>query len=195
MPRDATEDLSVLPDDFRILHICESIKHVNALITRHLEAETRSFWKNILFPQFHLAPIMHDLLSMPRITEQDGTAEMCREVFRLAAVLYLRRLWAPFGMDESGEAQYLTKLRRILTQIDFAPIWTFEPSLLQWISAVVALHSAVPDGEQGDVEPLQPNQLQRRSEPGSLYLTGTTASQLWCESVLGPLESVLLHDD
>lgn len=194
MPRDAAENLSVLPDDFKVLHICESIKHANTLVTRHLVTENRNFWKDVLFPQFHLAPIMHDLLSMPRITEQDDAAEMCRELFRLAAVLYLRRLWAPFGMDKSGEAQYLTKLQRIWTEIDFATVWAFDPSILQWISAVVALHSAMLDGEQGDVEPLQQNQSQHRSELGNLHLTGTMASQLWCESVLGPLECILPDD-
>lgn len=180
IPLQATGLVPDLPDDVQISFICESIEKLNIVIQCRLETAGDGLWGDVLFPQFHLAPILHDLLSMSRASVMDSASAHSKEFFRLAAVLYLCKLWTLFGMDMVGDARYVAKLELSWTQQDLSLIWCFERPLFLWAILVSCTCEKAPvEMRREMVHLLQEHGWQYHQPPG------VVPRSLWCESALG----------
>ncbi|KAJ0415224.1 hypothetical protein BJY00DRAFT_317985 [Aspergillus carlsbadensis] len=102
------------------------------------ELSTRNLWTDIIFPGFHISPILHALLSQPRATVYDDVDDRLRECFRLAAIIYLTELRGLFGVDTIPGQSYGSKLRLFLQGVDL-PVYS-EPAnfYLVWALTVGA---------------------------------------------------------
>lgn len=100
------------------------------------ESAQRHLWSDPVFPGFHIAPILGDLLvTRPQVDENADIATTSLEAFRLAAILYIYSLRSKFGIDAlSIASRYAVKLRTILLSslFDREP----SPTLLVWILVV-----------------------------------------------------------
>lgn len=194
LPLQASGFFMQLPDDVQVSLICEDIKRLNTALRQHIKTDGDQFWRNVLFPQFNLAPILYNLLSMPRATATDDAPAQSRELFRLAAILYLCKLWSRFGMDLSGDAVYVAKLRAAWTRHDFFRTWSFDHPLLLWTILVFCTYNRAP--------------AEMRRECGDLLLDhgpkdhsaaapapAAIPRSLWCEPALGSLDTVLEDDE
>lgn len=88
-PMQTAELFPGLSEDTEISHVCENAKRLNIQIEKRFATARDELWSDVLFPQFHLAPILDDLLSMPRASVMDGAYASSKELFRLAAILYI----------------------------------------------------------------------------------------------------------
>ncbi|KAL3494386.1 hypothetical protein BJX62DRAFT_234263 [Aspergillus germanicus] len=107
------------------------------------ELSMRDLWTDIIFPGFHISPILHALLSQPRATVFDRLDGRLRECFRLAAVIYLTELRGLFGVDTIPGQLYGSKLRLFLQGVDL-PVYA-EPGnfYLVWALTVGACASCL----------------------------------------------------
>lgn len=137
---------STLSHDSAVAHIFGAIQRVNALINSEADALGDAFWRTVLFPGFHLAPILYDLLSLPR-----GTLDVAsqflkrRECFRLAGILYISEVRAKFGMDNTGATSYAYKLLRALKSRDMLVSWGCDNLFLLWSLTIGSVSLCVPE--------------------------------------------------
>lgn len=174
-----------------VARICESLRQVNAIINRHVAAEQDGFWRNALFPQFHLAPILHDLLSMPRSSESGDITVRRKECFRLAAILYIVELQARFGVDRTGAATYVDKLELALRCGDMTYSWGVDNPFLCWILVVTATSACIPDAMRRELTNLLSSHVSAPGLHGIGELAAMFPLSLWCDSALGSFSSIL----
>jgi hypothetical protein len=137
---------STLNQDPAVTHIFEAIQQVNTVVNREAEARGDAFWRTVLFPGFHLAPILYDLLSLPR--DANGTASKFskrRECFRLAGILYVSEVRAKFGMDNTGATSYAYKLLRALKSPEMLVSWESDSFFLIWSLTIGSASLCVPE--------------------------------------------------
>lgn len=162
--------------------ICNGLRQVHEIITAELL--TRDLWGDVLFPVFHLSPILYDLLSMPRGTIHENMYVRRRECFRLAAVLYVTELRAKFGVDASPAILYASKLRNMLQAGDMLRPWGPSNVFLLWSLTVAASSTCVLEGlRRGFVHMLstaaQAAGITRFPELVTLF-----ATFLWCDETM-----------
>ncbi|KAL2796677.1 hypothetical protein BJX66DRAFT_335661 [Aspergillus keveii] len=118
-----------------IFQFRDSIVELHDIIRSELS--TRDLWTDIIFPGFHISPILHALLSQPRATVYVAMGDRLRECFRLAAVIYLSELRGLFGVDTIPGQLYGSKLQLLLQGVDLAVyaeptsfylVWVLTPS-------------------------------------------------------------------
>lgn len=188
-PVQTTELFPGLSEDTEISRVCGNIKRLNIEIEKRFATARDELWSDVLFPQFHLAPILHDLLSMPRASVMDGAYASSKELFRLAAILYICNLWALFGMDTVGDARYLAKLKLFWTQQDLSRIWCFTRPLFLWSVLVFCTYQ----GTSADMRQQWIRLLQEHAPDdwqGGQTL-GVIPRGLWCQSALGSPDPIL----
>lgn len=148
-PMPAIEHLDsngLLSQDPAVAHIFEAIQQVNSLINTEAHVQGDVFWQTVLFPGFHLAPILYDLLSLPRVTH--GMADkfsMRRECFRLAGILYISEVRAKFGMDNTGAISFAQKLLYTLKSPDMLSSWESDNFFLIWSLMIGSVSLCVPE--------------------------------------------------
>jgi hypothetical protein len=118
----------------QVKHICEAIRNVQALL--HSEIRSRNVWQDATFHGFHIIPILGHVLAMRRQRpEAADNLNTSLELFRLAAVLYINAIRAPFGLDTlSAEPLYASKIQIILSSL--YSIGNIPPSTLVWVLSV-----------------------------------------------------------
>ncbi|KAH8649322.1 hypothetical protein BX600DRAFT_474933 [Xylariales sp. PMI_506] len=139
--------LTNLEQDPVVLHICGLIRRVNDIIEVELRSKGDEFWSDVLFPGFHLAPILHDLLSMPRGTINDPVEQRQRECYRLASILHVTELRGKFGADTEPAVLYATKLQTMINTQGTLSRWSLasNDTFLIWSLVVAASSSCVPE--------------------------------------------------
>ena len=141
MPRTtAGEDLATDP---AIARICDLMRQASTLIDTDSLVRGDDLWRDVLFTPFHLHPPLHDLLSLPRCSSQDHVHTRRREVFRLAAIIYLTELRKRFTIDDAPAIIYDTKLTMVLATLDMAESWGESNVFLIWSLVVAASCSCV----------------------------------------------------
>ncbi|KAK1238827.1 hypothetical protein MKX08_005888 [Trichoderma sp. CBMAI-0020] len=136
----------LLSQDPAVAHIFEALQQVNSVINAEARAQGDVFWQTVLFPGFHLAPILYDLLSLPRVTH--GMADkfsMRRECFRLAGILYISEVRAKFGMDNTGATAFAQKLLHTLKSPDMLSSWESDNFFLIWSLMIGSVSLCVPE--------------------------------------------------
>lgn len=148
-PMPTSEDLGsngLLSQDPAVTHIFEAIQQVNSLINAEARALGDAFWQTVLFPGFQLAPILYDLLSLPRVTHDTAsTFSMRRECFRLAGILYISEVRAKFGMDNTGATSFAQKLLNCFKRSDMLSSWESDNLFLIWSLTIGSVSLCVPE--------------------------------------------------
>ncbi|KAJ6780148.1 hypothetical protein PWT90_01964 [Aphanocladium album] len=194
LPLNTAGLIITLPDDAQVFLISEDLKRLNIILKRRLAAEGDELWRNVLFPQFNLAPILHNLLFMPRAAATDNASAHSRELFRLASILYLCKLWSRFGMDLTGDVVYVSKLQAAWTQHDFFNTWCFDHSLLLWTILVFCTYNRTPEQMRQECSGFLQEHV--AIEDTSTERTPAAISRsLWCEVALGSLDTILLDNE
>ncbi|KAK4073217.1 transcriptional regulator family: Fungal Specific TF [Trichoderma aggressivum f. europaeum] len=137
---------STLSQDPAVVHIFDAIQQVNSILTSEANTRGDAFWRTVLFPGFHFAPILYDLLSLPR--EADSVATQFskrRECFRLAGILYISEVRAKFGMDNTGATSYAYKLLLALKSRDVLVSWGSDNHFLLWSLVIGSVSLCVPE--------------------------------------------------
>lgn len=135
-----------LMQDPAVAHIFDAIQQVNTIINIQAVHLGDAFWRTVLFPGFHFAPILYDLLSLPR--DIYGVASQFakrRECFRLAGILYISEVRAKFGMDNTGAISYAYKLLRALKNRDMMVSWGADNMFLLWSLIIGSVSLCVPE--------------------------------------------------
>lgn len=125
--------------------ICSRLREVQAEISRQLTQ--RNVWLDVVFPGYHISPVLGDLLKLQELQIGNETFEWVLESFRLAAILYVSNLRACFGIDvEEGAMLHLRKLRTALSKLPDGAGQTpgLPHSLLVWILAVASTSRCLP---------------------------------------------------
>ncbi|KAL6787438.1 hypothetical protein V8C43DRAFT_276626 [Trichoderma afarasin] len=137
---------STLSQDPAVVHIFDAIQQVNSILTTEANARGDAFWRTVLFPGFHFAPILYDLLSLPRDTDGVSTQfSKRRECFRLAGILYISEVRAKFGMDNTGATSYAYKLLQALKSRDMLVSWGSDNHFLLWSLVIGSVSLCVPE--------------------------------------------------
>ncbi|KAH0496028.1 hypothetical protein TgHK011_009546 [Trichoderma gracile] len=142
----ASNSSCTLAEDPAVAHIFGAIQQVTDIIKLEGEAQGHAFWRNVLFPGFHFAPILHDLLSLPRDT--NGTASLFakrKECFRLAGILYISEIRGKFGMDNTGATSYAYKLLRLLKSREIYVSWETDNLFLLWALIIGSVSLCIPE--------------------------------------------------
>ncbi|KAL6872457.1 hypothetical protein HDV57DRAFT_505239 [Trichoderma longibrachiatum] len=135
-----------LAEDPAVAHIFDAIQQVAGIIHAEAEAQGDAFWRTVLFPGFHFAPILHDLLSLPRDTGGIGSQfSKRRECFRLAGILYVSELRVKFGMDNTGATSFAYKLLRLLKSRGMFVSWETDNFFLLWALVIGSVSLCVPE--------------------------------------------------
>ncbi|KAL6872179.1 hypothetical protein J3F83DRAFT_638975 [Trichoderma novae-zelandiae] len=135
-----------LVEDPAVAHIFDTIQQVTKIINSEAEAQGHAFWRTVLFPGFHFAPILHNLLSLPRDT--NGIASRFskrRECFRLAGILYISEIRGKFGMDNTGATSFAYKLLRLLKSREMFVSWEIDNPFLLWALIVGSASLCIPE--------------------------------------------------
>ncbi|KAL3441069.1 hypothetical protein BJX65DRAFT_14823 [Aspergillus insuetus] len=124
-----------------ISRLRDSILELHDIIRSDLSM--RDLWTDIVFPGFHISPILHALLSLHRATVYDGLDDRLRECFRFAGVIYFTELRGLFGIDTIPGQLYGSKLRLFLQGFDL-PVYAERTKFyLVWALTVGACASCL----------------------------------------------------
>lgn len=112
------------------MQIFGAIRSVQTLL--HAEICSRNVWQDPVFQGFHIVPILGQVLAArQKCLEESQNLEL----FRLAAVLYISALRAPFGIDTtSTETLYASKIHTIL--LSLPSIEGTPPTMMAWVLSV-----------------------------------------------------------
>ncbi|RAK72037.1 uncharacterized protein BO72DRAFT_390525 [Aspergillus fijiensis CBS 313.89] len=113
------------------------------------ELMKRDLWSDVLFPGFHISPILHILLSHPRATVHDTIELRVMECFRLATVVYLTELRGRFGLDTVPGLLYGSKLHLLLHDMTLSLLSTSHQIYLVWALTVGSCASCLSEELQG----------------------------------------------
>jgi hypothetical protein len=121
------------------------LKDVQAEILQQMRQ--RPIWKDLIFPGYHISPILGNLLTLRPIEDSFHSATRTLEAFRLGAILYTSNLRACFGIDVvAGARIYSDKLRALLFisshGMDSGAV--IDPGLSIWILAVAFSSKCLP---------------------------------------------------
>ncbi|PYH41023.1 uncharacterized protein BP01DRAFT_426680 [Aspergillus saccharolyticus JOP 1030-1] len=125
--------------DAFVSYIRQSLTELHMIMLSELTK--RDLWYDILFPGFHISPILHVLLSQNRATVYVSMNERVVECFRLATVIYLTELRGKFGLDTIPGLLYGSKLLLLLRNMDLSLL-----STSQQIYLVYAVEGHAADG-------------------------------------------------
>ncbi|EHK50807.1 hypothetical protein TRIATDRAFT_54642, partial [Trichoderma atroviride IMI 206040] len=164
-------------------YLCHQLRHLNDIIAA--ETLTRNLWIDPLFPVYHISPVLHHFLCLPRSSIYEEIHARQRECFRLAGILYLGNLRARFDFEPGAGMLYGTKLLLILGSEGMLPKWETSNKFLIWILTVAACSPILFDDLRIQFAALL---------SGSAQSTGLTTSQdylaaikgfIWCDSAFG----------
>ncbi|KAF7588871.1 hypothetical protein BBP40_005056 [Aspergillus hancockii] len=118
-----------------------SLQELNEII--QAELSSRELWRDVLFPGFHISPILHALISLPRGTIYDSVDARIGECLRLAKIIYLTELRGKFGIDTIPGELYGSKLRLLLQDGNIIILGTRSRVHLAWALTVGACASCL----------------------------------------------------
>jgi len=176
-----------------VSRICNNIRQLNTIINTGVSVRGEAFWSNILFPGFHLAPILHDILSIHKGRLTDDLWTRQRECFRLAASIYAAELRRFFGMDHIPATIYSAKLQTMLTSPGILPSWGRSNILLLWTLVVGASLPCVPQAMRSDFTDMLLTCVQVAGVSSFQELASLVSSFMWCDAALGPSLSALQY--
>lgn len=164
-------------------YLCDQLKHLNDIVAA--EILTQNLWMDPLFPVYHISPVLHHFLYLPRSSIYDEIHARQRECFRLAGILYLGNLRSKFDFEPGAGMLYGTKLLLILGSEGMLPKWETSNKFLIWILTVAACSPILFDDLRTQFAVLL---------SGSARSTGLATSQdyltaingfIWCDSAFG----------
>ncbi|KAL2827492.1 hypothetical protein BJY01DRAFT_255674 [Aspergillus pseudoustus] len=130
-----------------ISEICDSITQLHQIM--RTELSVKDLWADIIFPGFHISPILHVVLSLPRATVYDGIENQMNECFRLAAIIYLTELRGLFSLDTIPGQLYGSKLQLLFQRLEPATYAQAANFYLIWALTVGACASCLDQGTRG----------------------------------------------
>jgi hypothetical protein len=174
-----------------VVQICQRIKELHGIMIAELSV--RNLWIDVIFPGFHLSPVLHDLLSMPRGTIYDSLNVRMKECFRLTAIIYVTELRGKFGIDTVPGRLYGSKLRVMLNDTNMAIDWGSSNIYLIWILTVAACSSCLLEDQRDWFVNSLSTMVQLMGMTGFHDLEASVTSFLWCDEALGPSLKCLEH--
>ncbi|KAH8805206.1 hypothetical protein F5884DRAFT_859815 [Xylogone sp. PMI_703] len=132
-----------LEDNETISQIVQSLEEVDDTIATRVAA-SKNIWKEPYTAGFYLAPVLHDLLSIPRCSTADNSNIKMRECFRLAAILYVSQIRQKFSFSVTAAVSYASKLYFLLKEMEDFETWRESSKYLVWILAVGACCTFLP---------------------------------------------------
>jgi hypothetical protein len=119
----------------------QSLQNLNKIM--QAELRKRNLEKDVIFPGFHISPILHVLLSSSRGSVYDGVDMRIKECVRLAGIIYLTELRGKFGIDSIPRQLYGSKLRLFLRERNTIIHWRGSRVHLAWVLTVGACASCL----------------------------------------------------
>ena len=182
----STPSITNICEDAAVARICNYLQQVNEAIDLRYSIEEDSLWQDVLFPHYNMAPIMHELLSMPAVKGLSETLVRRRELFRLAAILHVAELKARFRIDRTGAEVYAAKIQTLLADPFIEYSWDLDNPLLYWILIAVSSSERIPEPVRRQCgEWLRLHAALLGSDVAGIF--GELPLSLWCESAFGPL--------
>ncbi|KAL2869752.1 uncharacterized protein BJX67DRAFT_391757 [Aspergillus lucknowensis] len=157
-----------------------SISELHLIIQSELSM--RDLWADVLFPGFHISPILHALLLQSRAAIDDSVEARLEESFRLAAIIYLTELRGLFGIDTVPGQLYVSKLR--LSLQDVAPAVYAEPYAV-WALTVGACATCLDQELRTWFTVQLAETLTILRVPSFLAFRNVITDFLWCPEALG----------
>ena len=156
------------------------LRQLNAIFSHELGTRD-DFWQDVTFPVYHLAPMMHRLLAIPRASAYDPLFFRQRECFRLACILYITNFQVKFDPDPGIGMLFGSKLKLNLDNEELYCSWGRSNLVFIWILLVGACATCLlPDLQSHFVTLLR--RALRESEAG-LYerLFDVVNGAPWCK--------------
>lgn len=118
-------------------YICKQLRRLNEIMDAEVETRDDLFY-DVLFPVFHVTPILYDVLSIRHGSDEDEIHLRQRECFRLACILYLCNIRSIYDFEPGSAMPYGSKLILLLGTPDLLPRWEKSNVYLLWILTVAA---------------------------------------------------------
>lgn len=174
----AIADVGRLETSQVVAYICQQLKRLNEIITA--EASVRDLWRDVLFPLFHISPILHDCLSIARGSLHDDIETRHQECFRLAAILYLCNLRAKFDFEPGAGMLYGSKLYIMAESIPE------RSNVLLWALAVGACSVTLFDDLRSQFVTLLSGAVRSAGIATSREFLSIIEEFIWCGVAFGP---------
>ncbi|PYI18200.1 hypothetical protein BO99DRAFT_403745 [Aspergillus violaceofuscus CBS 115571] len=127
--------------NFFVSYIRQSLAELHVIMLSELLKG--DLWSDILFPGFHMSPILHILLSQTRATVHDTIEARVMECFRLATIVYLTELRGRFGLDTIPGLFYGSKLQLLVRDMKLSFLSTSHQIYLVWALTIGACASCL----------------------------------------------------
>jgi hypothetical protein len=177
--------------------VCDSLRQLGDAIQCESLLRGDVFWSDVLFCPFHISPILHDCLSIPRLPggEESSMPSQRREFFRLAAILYMTQIRKRFAVDDTAAIVYATKMHMLLDTVVGGEAWSWgqSNSFLIWSLVVASTCNCVHEALRikfldSLVVVIKAADISSFSE-----LSGLVSGMMWCEAALGCTLAGLEH--
>ncbi|KAL7905383.1 hypothetical protein GGI35DRAFT_460574 [Trichoderma velutinum] len=164
-------------------YLCQQLRHLNDIIAS--ETSTRDLWIDPLFHIFHISPVLHHFLSLPRSSMYDEIHARQRECFRLAGILYLGNLRSKFDFEPGAGMLYGTKLQLILGSEGMLPKWDSSNIFLIWILTVAACSPILFDDLRMQFAALLSESVRSIGYATSQDYLAAINGFMWCDPAFG----------
>ncbi|KAF3063013.1 hypothetical protein CFAM422_010488 [Trichoderma lentiforme] len=164
-------------------YLCQQLRHLNDIIAS--ETLTRDLWTDPLFHVFHISPVLHHFLSLPRSSIHDEIHARQRECFRLAGILYLGNLRSKFDFEPGAGMLYGTKLQLVLGSEGMLPKWDSSNNFLIWILTVAACSPILFDDLRMQFAALLSESVRSIGFATSQDYLAAINGFMWCDSAFG----------
>ncbi|PKK51044.1 hypothetical protein CI102_2949 [Trichoderma harzianum] len=164
-------------------YLCQQLRHLNDIIAS--ETLTRDLWIDPLFRVFHISPVLHYFLSLPRSSIHDEINARQRECFRLAGILYLGNLRSKFDFEPGAGMLYGTKLQLVLGSEGMLPTWDSSNIFLIWILTVAACSPILFDDLRMQFAALLSESVRSIGYVTSQDYLAAINGFMWCDAAFG----------
>ncbi|KAL7935579.1 hypothetical protein V8C35DRAFT_278595 [Trichoderma chlorosporum] len=164
-------------------YLCEQLRHLSDIIA--VETLTQDLWVDPLFPVFHISPLLHYFLCLPRSSIYDDIHARQRECFRLAGILYLGNLRYKFDFEPGAGMLYGTKLLLMLGSEGMLPKWETSNIFLIWILTVAACSPILFDDLRMQFAALLSESARSTGLITSSEYLAAIHEFVWCDSAFG----------
>jgi hypothetical protein len=156
--------------------IIQRLKRLNEIIA--MEVLVRDLWSDVLFPLFHIFPILHDCLSMARGSLHGGVEIREKECYRLAAILYLCNMRAKFDFESGAGMLYGSKLYLMIGGLERSKI-------LIWILTVAACSPSLFKDLRAQFVTLLSEAVKSAGIGNFREFSALISGLIWCDAALG----------
>lgn len=163
-----------------VTQTCDMLHDVNGIITKKLSTRREGFWYDVTFALYHLTPVMHSLLAIPRASMHDPLPFRRNECFRLACILYIANLQRKFDPEPGTGMLYGSKLKLMFDKEDIMPSSSSLRTLFLGILTVVACSSCLFTDLKVYLDARLREALHTNEFPPSESLSRILNGEMWC---------------